>query len=273
VNATNAKGSIDKYFEIDKNGISEEPFDVEEFFQMMKESHKSIVFSSATLLAFGKTDHFTRFFGDFKIDKVVDVGGVFDFSKNMQLFTQFSPDRTRDKNEYIAKLARLTRKMHDVANSGEGILVLFNSKQDLELAVEVLGELNIYQQHEVAEYKEDDRKKVLFGLASLWTGLDLKGKHLKYFVIAGMPFGAPTSEAKKMNTYIEETMKVNSFTEYAVPVALEKLVQGVGRLIRTVTDSGVVVILDGNLASGRTYWAQRVKGWLGKVYTTPYQIN
>jgi ATP-dependent DNA helicase DinG len=85
---------------------------------------------------------------------------------------------------------------------------------------------------------------VLFGTASFWEGVDVRGDALQNVVIVKLPFetpGHPLVEARH-----QEIRKAggNPFMERSVPEAILRLKQGVGRLIRTATDSGTIVILD-----------------------------
>jgi ATP-dependent DNA helicase DinG len=90
---------------------------------------------------------------------------------------------------------------------------------------------------------------VLFGTESFWTGVDVPGAALSNVIITRLPFAVPDHpliEAKL--EYIEENGG-DPFTEYSLPEAILKLRQGVGRLIRTRSDEGIVVILDNRILS------------------------
>ena len=81
---------------------------------------------------------------------------------------------------------------------------------------------------------------VLFGTDSFWEGVDVAGESLSVLVITRLPFNVPTDPI----FVARSELFGNPFNEYAVPKAILKFKQGFGRLIRTRSDRGVVVILD-----------------------------
>jgi len=88
-------------------------------------------------------------------------------------------------------------------------------------------------------------RRVLLGTRSFWEGVDVAGEALSCLAIAKLPFSVPTDPifAARAETFD------NPFIEYAVPEAILRFLQGFGRLIRTRTDRGVVVIFDRRLLS------------------------
>jgi ATP-dependent DNA helicase DinG len=97
---------------------------------------------------------------------------------------------------------------------------------------------------------------VLFATSSFWQGVDVRGDQLSCVIIDKLPFAVPTDPiVAARQRYIEETGG-SSFHEYSVPQAIIALKQGLGRLIRSTTDRGVLAILDPRLrtkAYGRTF--------------------
>ena len=85
---------------------------------------------------------------------------------------------------------------------------------------------------------------VLFGLDSFWMGVDVPGEALEHVVITRLPFAVPSHPL--METRLEELQRrgLNPFLAFSLPEAILKFRQGAGRLIRTVTDKGIVSILD-----------------------------
>ena len=90
---------------------------------------------------------------------------------------------------------------------------------------------------------------VLFATDSFWEGVDVPGDALKLVIIARLPFRVPTEPIIEARVEYMENQGINSFTDYSVPVAVLKFKQGFGRLIRTNTDKGAVLVLDRRLIS------------------------
>ena len=88
---------------------------------------------------------------------------------------------------------------------------------------------------------------VLYGVDSFWEGVDVAGKNLEVVIIPKLPFAVPTDPISEGRyKYIEENGG-NAFMDYALPLAVIKFKQGVGRLIRSKEDRGVIFVLDGRL--------------------------
>ena len=90
---------------------------------------------------------------------------------------------------------------------------------------------------------------VLFATDSFWEGVDVPGDALKLVIIARLPFRVPTEPIIEARVEYMESQGLNSFTDYSVPVAVLKFKQGFGRLIRTKTDKGAVLVLDKRVIS------------------------
>jgi ATP-dependent DNA helicase DinG len=109
----------------------------------------------------------------------------------------------------------------------------------------------------LAEFKKDVHS-ILFGTDSFWTGVDVPGEALSNVIITRLPFAVPDHPLTASRMEHLEEQGINSFSEYSVPEAILKLRQGVGRLIRTQKDQGMVVILDNRILSkpyGRAFLA------------------
>ncbi len=91
----------------------------------------------------------------------------------------------------------------------------------------------------------------IFGLASFAEGIDLPGSYCEHVVIAKIPFAVPTTPVEEARSEWLRACKRNYFMEIALPQASLKLIQAVGRLVRTVDDVGTVTILDNRLVRAR----------------------
>jgi DNA polymerase-3 subunit epsilon/ATP-dependent DNA helicase DinG len=136
--------------------------------------------------------------------------------------------------------------------SGGRTLVLFTSYAQLKRTARTItaplaqSDIIVYEQGEGASpnallesFKSSDRA-VLLGTRSFWEGVDIPGEALSVLVIVKLPFDVPSDPliAARSETFEDP------FNEYQLPEAILRFRQGFGRLIRTASDRGVVVILD-----------------------------
>jgi ATP-dependent DNA helicase DinG len=95
----------------------------------------------------------------------------------------------------------------------------------------------------------DAGRAVLLGTASFWEGVDVPGNALRGLMIAKLPFRVPSEPVTAAHCEAIERRGGDSFNEYMVPHASLRLKQGFGRLIRTATDRGVVVVADSRIVT------------------------
>jgi ATP-dependent DNA helicase DinG len=102
----------------------------------------------------------------------------------------------------------------------------------------------------------NDVNSVIFGTSSFWMGVDVPGEALSNVIITKLPFAVPSHPLIQARGE-EITKKGKSpFAHYQVPEAVLKLKQGMGRLIRSSEDRGIIVILDSRIATknyGKTF--------------------
>jgi ATP-dependent DNA helicase DinG len=97
---------------------------------------------------------------------------------------------------------------------------------------------------------------VLFATSSFWQGVDVRGEQLSCVIIDKLPFAVPSDPVVAARQRFIEDQGGSSFYEYSVPQAIISLKQGLGRLIRSTTDRGVLAVLDPRLKTkvyGRTF--------------------
>jgi Rad3-related DNA helicase len=153
------------------------------------------------------------------------------------------------------------------AVSQKKILVLCTSKIQLERVYEILmndeatKESTLAQRESMTrsalidQFKESRGKKILLGLSSFWEGVDFPGEYLEIIIVMKMPFLVPTEPLSQARSERLRERGENPFLEFVLPDAVLRLRQGFGRLIRTSSDRGAVIILDARLKN-RAYGEQ-----------------
>jgi ATP-dependent DNA helicase DinG len=225
----------------------------------------STVMTSATL-AVGRPDlaYFRRRIGADDAE-ALQLGSPFDFEKQMKLFVVRRMPEPRDAGyhealaEWIGRFVEETegrafvlftsyRAMQQLAGDMEEFFV----RQKMPLLVQGKG---APRSRLLAEFKTTPRS-VLFGTDSFWMGVDVPGDALSNVIITRLPFAVPDHPLIEAKLELIEARGGDAFTEFSLPEAILKLRQGVGRLIRTKSDHGIVVILDNRIvtkAYGRAF--------------------
>jgi Rad3-related DNA helicase/serine/threonine protein kinase len=164
-----------------------------------------------------------------------------------------------DSNDYTKRIAE--EMMHLVEASTGRAFLLFSSKRMLDAVYNIFldrlptyldfrllrqGEMNRIEL--VREFRESEGA-VLFGLKSFWEGVDIAGESLSLVVIDKLPFDPPDDPVHEARVAKMKANKENWFGNYVLPQAVLRLKQGLGRLLRTQEDRGVMAILDTRLYS------------------------
>ncbi len=150
----------------------------------------------------------------------------------------------------------ITRIVLDVAGASDGgLFVLFTSHREVRQLAAELRARGVGRRWPLLVHGEEPRdallarfrasgQAILLGTASFWEGVDVPGDALRGLVIAKLPFRVPTEPVTAAHCEAIVARGGDAFVEYMLPHASLRLKQGFGRLIRTGTDRGVVVIGD-----------------------------
>ena len=153
--------------------------------------------------------------------------------------------------------------VHDVAAITDGgVFALFTSYAALRAVAEHLRARGAQRRWPLLVQGEHDRTTllrrfarsgaaILLGTTSFWEGVDVPGRPLRALVIHKLPFRVPTEPMTEARIEAMEERGENAFWNLMVPSAAMRLKQGVGRLIRTRTDRGAVLVLDDRLLTRR----------------------
>jgi ATP-dependent DNA helicase DinG len=121
----------------------------------------------------------------------------------------------------------------------------FFAENDMNLLVQGQGA----PRGKLLEQFKTTPRSILFGTDSFWMGVDVPGEALSNVIITRLPFAVPDHPLIEAKLELIEAHGGDAFTEYSLPEAILKLRQGVGRLIRTRSDHGIVVILDNRIVT------------------------
>lgn len=216
----------------------------------------AVIMTSATLTAAGEFDYLRGRLHAEDADELA-LGSPFDYENSALLYIVNDIPEPSDRYGHQRSLEQAILNISKV--TGGRMLVLFTSYDQLKRTSQSLRpllakhEIQVYEQgegaspHSLLESFRTDERSVLLGTKAFWEGVDVPGEALSVLVIAKLPFDVPTDPivAARAETFEDP------FNQYSLPEAILRFRQGFGRLIRTQSDRGVVVILDRRILTKR----------------------
>jgi ATP-dependent DNA helicase DinG len=215
----------------------------------------SVILTSATLAVGGSLDYYRQRIGA-RSARTLILDTPFDFQRQMRVRIY----RDIPEPEQPAYKDALPEWIYRAVQHSDGkALVLFTNASVLRSAARALGDRlshngirllvheNAEHRHALLEEFKRDIHSVLFGLESFWMGIDVPGEALEHVIITRLPFAVPEDPLTEARMEALTKKNGNTFLDYTLPEAVLKFRQGVGRLIRSKTDRGLVSILDSRI--------------------------
>ena len=229
------------------------------------QAQRAWVFTSATLGEDAQMRWFTEPCGLVDARKL-RVASPFDYELMSALYVpQGMPkpndfNHTRSVASWVEKYARqlggrtlvLTTTLNAMRNIGEALTASLSHSGELEILVQGQGPKRRLMERFREGASQGGLGCVLVASASFWEGFDVPGDALQLVVIDKLPFPPPNDPLVEARSQRLELMGKSSFSDYSVPEAAVALKQGAGRLIRSETDTGLLVVCDPRL-TGMSY--------------------
>ncbi|MFK5246373.1 ATP-dependent DNA helicase [Glaesserella parasuis] len=223
----------------------------DKFGEQMRANQVGWIFTSATLEVGGKFDHFCQRLGIENAEQMV-LQSPFDYANQSLLCVpRYLPDT--NKSHTLTELGQLLKPVIE-ANNGRCFLLCTSYFMMRGLAdfLREQSSLSVLLQGETSKSRLLEKfiaepNSVLVATQSFWEGIDVRGDALSLVIIDKLPFTAPDEPLLKARMEDCKLQGGDPFNDIQIPEAVITLKQGVGRLIRDMTDRGAVIICDSRL--------------------------
>ena len=237
------------------------PIDVSQLLSAaLFDAYDSVVLTSATLTVASSAgasgfEHISRRLG-LSFARELVVPSHFDYPKQALLYLPPSMPDPRD-SDFFVQAAERTRRVLEITHGRAFCLFTSYSQMrtmhdrlSMELPYPLLLQGSAPRNVLLEEFR-DTPNAVLFGTSSFWQGVDVQGEQLSCVIIDRLPFAVPSDPVVKARMDAISNAGGNAFFDYQVPSAVITLKQGFGRLVRSLTDRGVLMLLDPRLQRQR----------------------
>ncbi|MBL9076586.1 MAG: ATP-dependent DNA helicase [Planctomycetes bacterium] len=258
VHMPDAATPLVRWLEPGRHGVSlcGAPLDVSEALrQHLFGGGVTAVLTSATL-ATGRDDEFGWLRGRLGLDdaRCLRLGSPFDYDRQVELVLEEAmPDPSQQAEAFRREVVE--RTLRHVLDNGGRALVLCTSwefvrglaqslrapLQEAGIALLVQGEAPLQR---LLEQKRTEPTSVLIGTDSLWEGIDLRGDALTLLVVTRLPFQSPGHPLVQARLEALRARGLDPFAAHSLPEAILRFRQGFGRLVRSSSDRGKVVVMD-----------------------------
>jgi ATP-dependent DNA helicase DinG len=222
--------------------------------------YPSVILTSATLTVADSKgepsfDHLKKRLG-IPFPKELVVPSHFDYASQALLYLPPYMPQPRDP-DFLPQAAEKIRRVLEITR-GRAFCLFTSYAQMRELHDRLLQQLpyplmmqGSAPRHILLQQFRDTPNAVLFGTSSFWQGIDVQGEQLSCVIIDKLPFAVPSDPIMKARTDAITAAGGNAFNDLQVPQAVIALKQGFGRLIRSLTDRGVLMLLDPRIRTTR----------------------
>ena len=222
--------------------------------------YPTTILTSATLTVAGADgapgfDHITKRLG-VPFPRTLVVPSHFNYAKQALLYLPANMPAPRSP-EFVAQATEKIRRVLEITR-GRAFCLFTSHAQMRELHERLLAQLpyplllqGSAPRHVLLQQFRETPNAVLFGTSSFWQGIDVQGEQLSCVIVDKLPFAVPSDPIMKARTEAITAAGGNAFNDLQVPQAVIALKQGFGRLIRSLSDTGLLVLLDPRIRTTR----------------------
>jgi ATP-dependent DNA helicase DinG len=229
--------------------IQATPIDVSEILAVsVFETYDTTILTSATLAVQKGFAHIRKALGIAEAEELI-VPSLFDYPKQAILYVPKDIPDPRDDGFFESAKSHIAEVLRICQGRAFCLFTSYDMMQKMHLALKDVLPYPLLlhgtmTRNELLYQFRTTPHAVLFGTSSFWQGIDVQGEQLSCVIIDRLPFAVPSDPVLQARVKAIENSGGSGFFDYQVPKAAIALKQGFGRLIRSTTDRGVLVMLD-----------------------------